>query len=95
MRALELTGSCRLIRWLASNWNFSGVITYDRLVELAGEIKSISEEDIMRAFKTFDLNGDKFISLTELRVLLQKVCFYHFYESIIIHKIFIKSLPFH
>lgn len=50
-----------------------GVITYDRLVELAGEIKSISSDDIMRAFKTFDLNGDNFISLTELRVLLQKV----------------------
>jgi Ca2+-binding EF-hand superfamily protein len=53
--------------------NFSGVITYDRLVELAGEIKSISRDDIMRAFKTFDLNGDNFISLIELKVLLQKV----------------------
>ena len=54
-------------------YSLSGVISYDRLVELATEIKSISSDDIMRAFKTFDLNGDNFISLTELRVLLQKV----------------------
>ena len=27
----------------------------------------------MRAFKTFDKNGDKFISLSELKIILQKV----------------------
>ena len=43
----------------------------------------------MRAFKTFDVNGDNFITLTELSALLQKVRFisgyFLLYISIVFH----------
>eukprot|EP00116_Pleurobrachia_bachei_P004700 sb/3464962/ len=50
-----------------------GLIAFDRIGGIVEGVPTITEEQIIRAFRTFDINGDNSISLSELRVLLQRL----------------------